>query len=181
MSVLSVLIGFAAMMGLLLLSFPIAVIMVVIGVIGGLMLFGWPLVESMGPVIWGVQNENILTAIPLFILLGELLLRSGLADKMYGALALWLGRLPGGLLHTKSITVDGEFCLFGSVNLDMRSLWLNFEISLLIYNRDVTKQIRELQSGYIDNSNLLDVSEWKQRTFGRRLLENVTHLAAPLL
>jgi len=87
----------------------------------------------------------------------------------------------GGLLHTKSITVDGEFCLFGSVNLDMRSLWLNFEISLLIYNRDVTKQIRELQSGYIDNSNLLDVSEWKQRTFGRRLLENVTHLAAPLL
>ncbi len=100
MSVLSVLVGFAAMMGLLVLSFPIAVIMVVIGVIGGLLLFGWPLVESMGPVIWGVQNENILTAIPLFILLGELLLRSGLADKMYGALALWLGRLPGGLLHT---------------------------------------------------------------------------------
>jgi tripartite ATP-independent transporter DctM subunit len=100
MSVAAVLIGFAAMMALLLLSFPIAVIMVVIGVIGGLMLFGWPLVESMGPVIWGVQNENILTAIPLFVLLGELLLRSGLADKMYGALALWLGRLPGGLLHT---------------------------------------------------------------------------------
>ena len=54
----------------------------------------------MGPVIWGVQNENILTAIPLFVLLGELLLRSGIADRMYGTLALWLGRLPGGLLHT---------------------------------------------------------------------------------
>lgn len=100
MSVLSVIVGFVVMMGLLLLSFPIAVIMVVIGVVGGLLLFGWPLVESMGPVIWGVQNENILTAIPLFVLLGELLLRSGLADKMYGALSLWLGRLPGGLLHT---------------------------------------------------------------------------------
>jgi cardiolipin synthase len=87
----------------------------------------------------------------------------------------------GGLLHTKSVTVDGEFCLFGSVNLDMRSLWLNFEISLLIYNRDVTTRIRELQSGYISDSVLLDISRWKQRPFTRRLLENVTHLAAPLL
>jgi C4-dicarboxylate transporter, DctM subunit len=100
MGVGSVFVGFFSMMGLLLLSFPIAVIMVVLGVIGGVMLYGWPLLNSMGPVIWGVQNENILTAIPLFILLGELLLRSGLADKMYGTLALWLGRLPGGLLHT---------------------------------------------------------------------------------
>jgi len=100
MGIGSVLVGFVSMMGLLLLSFPIAVIMVVLGVIGGVMLYGWPLLNSMGPVIWGVQNENLLTAIPLFILLGELLLRSGIADKMYSALALWLGRLPGGLLHT---------------------------------------------------------------------------------
>jgi cardiolipin synthase len=87
----------------------------------------------------------------------------------------------GGLLHTKSVTVDGEFCLFGSVNMDMRSLWLNFEISLLIYNRDVTTQIREIQCGYISDSDLLDIAAWKQRPFTRRLLENVTHLAAPLL
>lgn len=100
MGIGSVFVGFFSMMGLLLMSFPIAVIMVVLGVIGGVMLYGWPLLNSMGPVIWGVQNENILTAVPLFILLGELLLRSGIADRMYGALALWLGRLPGGLLHT---------------------------------------------------------------------------------
>ena len=100
MGIGSVFVGFFSMMGLLLMSFPIAVIMVVLGVVGGVMLYGWPLLNSMGPVIWGVQNENILTAIPLFILLGELLLRSGIADRMYGTLALWLGRLPGGLLHT---------------------------------------------------------------------------------
>ena len=100
MGITSVLTGFTAMMGMLLMSLPVAVIMVTLGVIGGVMLYGWPLLNSMGPVIWGVQNENILTAIPLFVLLGELLLRSGLADKMYGALSLWLGRLPGGLLHT---------------------------------------------------------------------------------
>jgi C4-dicarboxylate transporter DctM subunit len=100
MGIASVLTGFTAMMGLLMMSFPIAVIMVVLGVIGGVMIYGWPLLNSMGPVAWGTQNENVLTAIPLFILLGELLLRSGIADRMYGALALWLGRLPGGLLHT---------------------------------------------------------------------------------
>lgn len=100
MGVGSVLAGFTAMMALLIASMPIAVIMVLLGVIGGVLLYGWPLLNSMGPVIWGGQNENILTAIPLFILLGELLLRSGLADRMYGTLALWLGRLPGGLVHT---------------------------------------------------------------------------------
>jgi C4-dicarboxylate transporter, DctM subunit len=69
------------------------------GVAGGVATVGLPMIESMGSVIWSVQNENILTAIPLFILLGEILLRSGLADKMYIALSAWLGRLPGGLLH----------------------------------------------------------------------------------
>jgi len=92
-----------------------------------------------------------------------------------------IAAFKGGLLHTKSVTVDGEFCLFGSVNLDMRSLWLNFEISLMIYNRAVTAQIRELQASYIRDSDLLDISLWRQRPFARRLLENVTHLAAPLL
>ncbi|WP_108659488.1 TRAP transporter large permease [Acuticoccus kandeliae] len=100
MSATAVLIGFAAMLAMLLASFPVAVIMVTTGVVGGLLVFGWPLVLSMGPVAWGVQNENVLTAIPLFILLGELLLRSGLADKMYTALAVWFVKLPGGLLHT---------------------------------------------------------------------------------
>ncbi|MEE8272926.1 MAG: TRAP transporter large permease [Alphaproteobacteria bacterium] len=100
MDVLQIAVAFVILLGLLLIGMPIAVIMVVVGAVGGLLAFGWPLIESLGSVVWGVQNENILTAIPLFILLGELLLRSGIADKMYGALSLWLGRLPGGLLHT---------------------------------------------------------------------------------
>ena len=100
MSVITITMAFAIMLALMLLGIPIAVVMAVLGVVGGVMAFGWPLVASTGSVIWGVQNENILTAIPLFILLGELLLRSGIADKMYSSLSAWLGRLPGGLLHT---------------------------------------------------------------------------------
>jgi tripartite ATP-independent transporter DctM subunit len=62
--------------------------------------FGMPFINSMASVMWGVGNENLLTAIPLFVLLGELLLRSGIADRMYVAFSAWLGGLPGGLLHT---------------------------------------------------------------------------------
>lgn len=50
--------------------------------------------------VWNTLNEFTLTAIPLFILLGELLVASGLARGVYRALAPIFGRLPGGLLHT---------------------------------------------------------------------------------
>jgi len=100
MDVSAIAIGFAIMLGLMLIGLPIAVVMAATGVVGGVLAFGWPLVESMGPVMWGVMNEPLLTAIPLFILLGEIMLRSGMADRMYSAMSLWLGRLPGGLLHT---------------------------------------------------------------------------------
>ncbi|MBE0454903.1 MAG: TRAP transporter large permease [Roseovarius sp.] len=100
MSMIEISVGFVCLLGLLLVGFPVAVSIVTLGVIGGMVLFGPVLLKSMGPVLWGVSNANVLTAIPLFILLGELLLRSGIADRMYKALALWLERLPGGLLHT---------------------------------------------------------------------------------
>lgn len=99
-SIAQIVIAFLIMLGFFLFSMPIGAVMAGLGIIGGVMTFGWAIVESAGPVVWGTMNENILTAIPLFILLGELLLRSGVADNMYVALSAWLGRLPGGLLHT---------------------------------------------------------------------------------
>jgi C4-dicarboxylate transporter, DctM subunit len=92
--------AFFAMLGMMLVGLPIAVSMAVVGIVGGIAAYGVPFMDSIAPVVWGVQNENLLTSIPLFVLLGELLLRSGIADRMYVALSAWLGRLPGGLLHT---------------------------------------------------------------------------------
>lgn len=100
MTVTVIFLSFLVMLGIMMLGLPIAVIMALMGAVGGVLTFGWPLVDSTGPVMWSVMNENLLTAIPLFILLGEVMLRSGMADRMYGALAIWLNRLPGGLLHT---------------------------------------------------------------------------------
>jgi len=51
-------------------------------------------------ITWSTMNDFILVSIPLFILLGELLSRSGVAELMYRSLSVWLRWLPGGLLHT---------------------------------------------------------------------------------
>ena len=100
MNVAVISLAFFGMIGLMLIGIPIAVSMALVGIVGGIASFGVPFMETIAPVVWGVQNENLLTCIPLFIMLGELLLRSGIADRMYVALSAWLGRLPGGLLHT---------------------------------------------------------------------------------
>ncbi|MCH8959876.1 MAG: TRAP transporter large permease subunit, partial [Bacteroidetes bacterium] len=59
-----------------------------------------PLWNIMGNKAWETNTNFILIAIPLFLLMGELMLRSGLGDRMYSALSRWLTFLPGGLIHT---------------------------------------------------------------------------------
>jgi C4-dicarboxylate transporter DctM subunit len=100
MNVTAILIAFVLMLAMMLMGLPIAVTMAAVGIIGGMAAYGVPFMESIAPVVWGVHNDNLLTAIPLFVLMGEILLRSGVADRTYSALAAWLGWLPGGLLHT---------------------------------------------------------------------------------
>jgi cardiolipin synthase A/B len=92
-----------------------------------------------------------------------------------------IANFHGGLLHTKSVTIDGEISLFGSVNLDPRSMRLNFEISLAIYNPEFTSQLRALQQSYIDHSQLMDLESWQRRSLGTRVAENVARLWSPLL
>jgi len=90
-------------------------------------------------------------------------------------------RFRGGLLHSKTITVDKSFGLVGTVNLDMRSLWLNFEISLLVYDREFTNELRDVQLGYVEESDPVDLETWRRRPTARRLLENAAGLLSPLL
>lgn len=104
MSIGIVFVGFAAMLVLMFLSFPVAVAIITVGALGGYFLYGAPLVDMMGGVIWQSVNSPAILAIPLFMLLGELLLRGGIADRMYDAMAVWLARLPGGLLHSNIAT-----------------------------------------------------------------------------
>ncbi len=94
---------------------------------------------------------------------------------------VWIAQFRGGLLHTKSVTIDGEFCLFGSLNMDPRSLRLNFEVTLAIYDKLFTHQLRALQQSYLDQSHLTDIHTWKHRPVATRFVENVARLLGPLL
>jgi cardiolipin synthase len=87
----------------------------------------------------------------------------------------------GGLLHTKSVTVDGEFSLFGSLNLDPRSLSLNFEITLAAYDPRFTAELRALQRTYLSACRPMDMAVWRSRSKMRQVAENIGRLLSPLL
>jgi cardiolipin synthase len=87
----------------------------------------------------------------------------------------------GGLLHTKSIMADGAMSMFGTVNLDMRSLWLNYEVALFVYEQEFAKQLRDLQQTYLADSDRLDPTAWSSRSLKERFLENSLRLVSPIL
>lgn len=81
------------------LSIPVGAALGVLGLVLDPLYSMLPLTRGIGELAWSTNNEFLLVAIPLFILLGEILLRSGFAERMYGAMSLWLSWLPGGLMH----------------------------------------------------------------------------------
>jgi len=81
------------------LSLPVAAALGMLGLILDPLYSMLPLSRAMGEMAWSTSNEFLLVAIPLFIMLGEILLRAGFAERMYGAMSLWLSWLPGGLMH----------------------------------------------------------------------------------
>jgi tripartite ATP-independent transporter DctM subunit len=94
------LIGFVLLIGLMALGLHVAFVMFALSMLGALLYLGLPATLNFGTQYWGATNNFVLAAIPLFVLLGELLVKAGFTDRMYHALADWLNPLPGGLLHT---------------------------------------------------------------------------------
>lgn len=105
--------------------------------------------------------------------------RSYYDDLLNSGIELYL--YHGGLLHTKSITVDGHVSMFGTVNFDMRSLWLNYEVALFVYDAGFGRKLRELQQTYLDDSEMVARDVWSERSFAQRFLENTFRLVSPLL
>ena len=87
----------------------------------------------------------------------------------------------GGLLHTKTVVIDDDYCLFGTVNIDMRSFYLNMEVSLVIYTPEMVAQVADCQAIYLQSCRFLDLEEWTQRHGASRLFDNVVRLFSPLL
>lgn len=87
----------------------------------------------------------------------------------------------GGLLHAKTVVIDDDYCLFGTVNIDMRSFYLNMEVSLAIYTPEMIAQVANCQKSYLQNCHFLGLAEWEQRHGYKRLFDNVIRLFSPLL
>ena len=109
---------------------------------------------------------------------------SGASRSSYAALldaGVGLHHFPDGLLHAKTMTVDGEVALVGSANMDRRSLDLNFENNLLLRDRAAVAQIREQQQAWLLQSHMVtraDVAAWGIR---KRLWHNLLAMLSPIL
>jgi C4-dicarboxylate transporter DctM subunit len=101
----------ALLIGLLALSLPVAAVLGAVGLALDRLYSFLPLRLALGEVTWGATTDVILVAIPMFVLLGEILLRAGIAERMYGAMSHWLSWLPGGLMHSNI----GACTLFAAV------------------------------------------------------------------
>jgi cardiolipin synthase len=109
----------------------------------------------------------------------------GAASRSYYADLLAAGvkihEYVGGLLHTKSLTLDGEITLIGSANMDRRSFELNYENNILFYDPALTNEMRERQQSYIAKSNPVTREAVDAWPISRRLWNNSIATLGPVL
>ena len=86
-----------------------------------------------------------------------------------------------GLLHTKSLTLDGEITLIGSANMDRRSFDLNFENNILLHEQATTAALRARQESYLADSRQISAREVADWGMGRRLRDNALAIVGPVL
>lgn len=80
-------------------SVPVAAVLGILSLSLDQIFMGGRLRLGIGEFTWDKSKEFVLVAIPMFILLGEIMLRAGIAQRMYNAVIQWLSWLPGGLMH----------------------------------------------------------------------------------
>lgn len=99
------------------------------------------------------------------------LLQSGVEITMYAK----------GLLHTKTVLIDDAFAIFGTVNMDMRSFYLNMEVSLGVYDQETVTDISSLLQSYLRDCQPVTLKAWQKRPQLQRFVERCVRLASPIL
>jgi len=92
------------LLGLLAMSIPVGIVLFLLGFGVDAFFSPFPLIRGLGNLVWSTSNNATLIAIPFFVLLGEILVRSGIATRTYAALDRWVSWLPGGLVHANIAT-----------------------------------------------------------------------------
>ncbi len=77
---------------------PVSASLILLGIILTGAYSPLPVIKAIGEISWTVSNDFILVAVPLYVLMGEILMRSGISERMYAAIVQWVSWLPGGLM-----------------------------------------------------------------------------------
>jgi cardiolipin synthase len=104
----------------------------------------------------------------------------GLAQRFYYEELLHAGvrihEYRPGLLHAKHISIDDSVALIGSSNLDIRSLSLNAEITLIVYDPQVVAELRREEEANLADSSTLTAEQWARRSLFTKILQNAARL-----
>lgn len=87
----------------------------------------------------------------------------------------------GGLLHTKSLTLDGNITLIGSANMDRRSFELNYENNILFYDQALTADVRKRQESYLQDARQVSLEEVRAWPLHKRIWNNTLATLGPIL
>jgi cardiolipin synthase len=110
---------------------------------------------------------------------------SGSATNSYLQVMLEAGvevyRYKRGFIHAKTMVLDDEVCSVGTANIDYRSFEINFEVNAFIYDKEISKQLRMQFLTDLEDAEVLSLDSWEKRPIGRKLIESLSKLLAPLL
>ena len=81
----------------------VAISMISVSAIGMMLFTSRPVGDAMATIIWGTSSSWTLTALPLFVWMGEILFRTKLSKNLFEGLSPWMQRLPGGLIHVNVV------------------------------------------------------------------------------
>ena len=86
-----------------------------------------------------------------------------------------------GILHAKTMTVDGRLAFFGSSNFDIRSFALNFELNMVLYGEQEARSLLEIQERYMATSKRLRPEEWDRVPAWEKMFQGMAKLLSPIL
>ena len=81
----------------------VAISMIGVSAIGMMLFTSRPVGDAMATTIWGTSSSWTLTALPLFVWMGEILFRTKLSENLFKGLSPWMQKLPGGLIHVNVV------------------------------------------------------------------------------
>jgi cardiolipin synthase len=86
-----------------------------------------------------------------------------------------------GILHSKMLTVDGCWSFVGTPNFDARSLLLNFETGVALFNPEIARELESHFDRDAEHARMIRPADWRRRSTGKKMLQNVCRLLAPVL